>query len=782
MFKLLFQPKRLPLSLLPWLILALGLGLTAMLWRNARQDTARTLEAEFQFWVSRVIYSIEARLSSNVQVLRGVAGLFDASENIAREEFRRYVDALHLAEHYPGIQGIGFARFIPADQKAAHEAAIRREGFADYAIRPTGEREFYTAVLYLEPFTGRNLRAFGYDMAPEPVRWAAAARARDEGQATLSGKVTLQQETATDIQPGFVLFVPVYRHDAPHDTRDARRANLIGWTFSPLRMHDLMMHGILGTLGFDSLRAVLNVDIYDGISLTPDALLFSLEPAGAATADPGFRAIRRLQFGGQWWSVQVASTPRFEARLHSRETTLIALGGSAASLLLALLIGVMTSSQRRIATALGETARTLAELQEVEKALRESEVRFRSYFELPLIGIAITSMEKGWLEVNDRLCEILGYPAETLRQKTWAELTHPDDLTVDVAYFNQALAGEINGYSLEKRFVCADGRIIFTEISAACVRDAEDQPRYFVALLQDISDRKQVEAALHFTQAVVDRMSDAAYWAAPDGRLIYANAAASQMLGYTRDELLTLSVADIASDEMKNLWAIHWRELKQAGSLRFESGHRKKTGEIIPVEIHVDYMRFQDIEYACGLVRDITERKRMQEALREQAIHDPLTGLFNRRYLDEILPHELSRRQRSGEPLTAAMLDLDHFKHFNDAYGHEAGDGVLRAAGDLLRRSLRASDLACRYGGEELTIILPGSTFEDAWTRLDSLRQAIMQMHIPYRDGELPAITVSIGVAAARAEETATALLGRADAALYRAKGQGRNCMAAADG
>ncbi len=647
-------PLKQLLSLLPWLILALGLGLTVILWRNARQDTARTLEAEFQFWVSRIIYSIEARLSNNVQVLRGVTGLFDASENITREEFRRYVEALHLAEHYPGIQGIGFAQFISSDKKAAHEAAIRREGFPDYAIRPTGEREFYTAVLYLEPFTGRNMRAFGYDMAPEPVRWAAAARARDEGQAALSGKVILQQETATDIQPGFVLFVPVYRYDAPHATRDARRANLIGWAFSPLRMRDLM-HGVLGTLDFDSLRTVLNVEIYDGISLAPDALLFSLEQAAAATSNSAFRALRRLEFGGQWWSVQATSTPRFEARLHGRETTLIALGGSVVSLLLALLIGVMTSSQRQIATALGETARTLAELQEAE-------------------------------------------------------------------------------------------------------------------------------AALHFTQTVVDRMSDAAYWASPDGRLIYANAAASQMIGYTLDELLALSMSDIVLDYTDDHWAAHWRELKQAGSLRFESGHRRKTGEIVPVEIHVDYMQFQDIECACGLVRDITERKQAQESLREQAIRDPLTGLFNRRYLDEILPHELSRRQRSGEPLTAAMLDLDHFKHFNDAYGHEAGDGVLRAVGDLLRRSLRASDLACRYGGEELTIILPGSTLEDAWTRLDSLRQAIMQMHIPYRSGELPAITISIGIAAARAEETAAVLLGRADDALYRAKEQGRNCMVAADG
>ncbi|NJM11162.1 MAG: GGDEF domain-containing protein [Synechococcaceae cyanobacterium SM1_2_3] len=119
----------------------------------------------------------------------------------------------------------------------------------------------------------------------------------------------------------------------------------------------------------------------------------------------------------------------------------------------------------------------------------------------------------------------------------------------------------------------------------------------------------------------------------------------------------------------------------------------------------------------------------MQAALRDQAIHDPLTGLFNRRYLDETLPHELSRCQRNGEPLAVAMLDIDHFKHFNDVFGHQTGDDVLRAIGDLLNRSLRGSDLiACRYGGEELTVVLCGASLAPARERLDALRQAIMQL------------------------------------------------------
>lgn len=166
----------------------------------------------------------------------------------------------------------------------------------------------------------------------------------------------------------------------------------------------------------------------------------------------------------------------------------------------------------------------------------------------------------------------------------------------------------------------------------------------------------------------------------------------------------------------------------------------------------------------------------LREALREQTIRDPLTGLFNRRYLEETLPLELKTRQRNNESLTVAMLDLDHFKSFNDSYGHEAGDIVLREIGALLRRSLRGGDIACRYGGEEFTVILPGSTLDHAVSRLDSLRHRISDLRLQNRDLLLPAITVSIGMSEAKPQETdAATLLGRADAALYRAKQQGRN-------
>ena len=180
--------KLLRLLLVPGLVLALGLFATYGLWSSAREESRRTLEDELQFWTDKVAYGIEDRLNGYVQVLRGVVGLFEASISVDRQEFQRYILALGLEERHPGAQGVGFSALIPADQKARHIAAVRAEGFPDYDIRPEGDRAFYTAVVYVEPFAGPNLRAFGYDMAPEPVRWAAAERARDQGGAALSGR------------------------------------------------------------------------------------------------------------------------------------------------------------------------------------------------------------------------------------------------------------------------------------------------------------------------------------------------------------------------------------------------------------------------------------------------------------------------------------------------------------------------------------------------------------------------------------------------------------------
>jgi diguanylate cyclase (GGDEF)-like protein len=173
---------------------------------------------------------------------------------------------------------------------------------------------------------------------------------------------------------------------------------------------------------------------------------------------------------------------------------------------------------------------------------------------------------------------------------------------------------------------------------------------------------------------------------------------------------------------------------------------------------------------------------RHYETLRNQSTRDPLTNLFNRRCMEESLDRELRHAQRSQRQLTLIMLDLDHFKRFNDTFGHDAGDAILREVGKLLGTNFRGEDIACRYGGDEFTVILPVAALDVAEHRAQELRRAIKDLEIPYLNPTLDRVTVSMGIA--RFPEhgsNAETLLRSADRALYRAKAAGRNCIEIAE-
>ena len=173
---------------------------------------------------------------------------------------------------------------------------------------------------------------------------------------------------------------------------------------------------------------------------------------------------------------------------------------------------------------------------------------------------------------------------------------------------------------------------------------------------------------------------------------------------------------------------------------------------------------------------------KLRESLRQQSLQDPLTGLFNRRYLEVSLERELRRALRYQSSIGLIMIDIDHFKHFNDNFGHATGDMLLRELGAFLKRCIRGGDIACRYGGEEFLLLLPDTSLETAQQRAEQVRQAVKKLHVPYEDGLLGPITLSLGVATfPQHGSTTETLLGVADNALYRAKHEGRDRVVVAE-
>jgi diguanylate cyclase (GGDEF)-like protein len=172
---------------------------------------------------------------------------------------------------------------------------------------------------------------------------------------------------------------------------------------------------------------------------------------------------------------------------------------------------------------------------------------------------------------------------------------------------------------------------------------------------------------------------------------------------------------------------------------------------------------------------------KLRDTLREMALRDGLTGLYNRRYLEDVFSRELHRAERSGKPVSVVMIDIDHFKHFNDKHGHDAGDFVLSAVARAISNNIRPSDIACRYGGEELAVVLPETNLECARDRAEQMRRAIRETNLTHAGQTLPGPTASFGVAVYPANGAKPAeLLKAADQALYQAKQQGRDrvCVA----
>jgi diguanylate cyclase (GGDEF)-like protein len=171
----------------------------------------------------------------------------------------------------------------------------------------------------------------------------------------------------------------------------------------------------------------------------------------------------------------------------------------------------------------------------------------------------------------------------------------------------------------------------------------------------------------------------------------------------------------------------------------------------------------------------------LRETLREQSIRDPLTRLFNRRFLEESLERELQLASRKKHALAVLFLDLDHFKRFNDTFGHDAGDMVLQSVADLFRTSFRSTDICCRYGGEEFAIILPEASAQAAAVRADALRSEVKRLRLQYKGQALGPLSLSAGVAAFPEHgSTSDELLKIADQCLYESKARGRDIVTAA--
>jgi diguanylate cyclase (GGDEF)-like protein/PAS domain S-box-containing protein len=270
---------------------------------------------------------------------------------------------------------------------------------------------------------------------------------------------------------------------------------------------------------------------------------------------------------------------------------------------------------------------------------------------------------------------------------------------------------------------------------------------------------------------------------AQTGAITDVNPFLIKMLGYSRAEFVEKKLWEVGAFKDIEASQEAFEALQKNEYIRYEDlPLRAKNGKLVDVEFVSNvYLVGGEKVIQCN-IRDISERKQAQDALlrsqallREQSVRDHLTGLFNRRYMEETLERELLRAARKQLSLGIIMLDVDNLKQFNDTWGHAAGDDILRELGSLLLRQVRGEDIACRYGGDEFILVLPDASLEVTRERAEMICKYAEQFHLQFEGQSLAAVTLSLGVAVFPEDgATSTGILRAVDAALYRAKHEGR--------
>tara|TARA_R100000655_G_scaffold13525_1_gene30587 strand:- start:4584 stop:7910 length:3327 start_codon:yes stop_codon:yes gene_type:complete len=279
---------------------------------------------------------------------------------------------------------------------------------------------------------------------------------------------------------------------------------------------------------------------------------------------------------------------------------------------------IWTQEEKRLFSEIGHRLSDGLTSLLIYREQRESDERFRQAFEFAAIGMGVLSLSGQWLRANHSLYEMVGYSETELLQMTFQEMTHPDDLQNGQAELNQLIADQIPYMQIEKRYRHQNGHYFWARLTTSIVRDTNHQPLYFVSQIEDIEESKKSEQSIALLNFAINQVKECIYLLDGKGRIQYVNDETCHNMGYSYDELLTMSVPEIDPATSQQNWDEHWQELKREGSVRLETLHKTKNGRLIPVEVNANYFEYGGIGYNLALTHDISERKAVEYALREQ--------------------------------------------------------------------------------------------------------------------------------------------------------------------
>ncbi len=651
----------------PWLAAAVTLGLLLVLgslvfwqWQQQQQRVQAQQRERFQLEVDDISQRVLSRMQTYEMVLRGVAGLMAGSEHVDPQEWQRALDQLQLQERYPGIQAVGWSRYLNQAQLPHFLDEVRLQGRKDYQAFPPEPRDQYLLIDYLSPLDWRNRRALGFDMLSESTRRAAVEQAIDSGEATLSAPVILLQETDVDVQAGVLLYLPVYQPDQALSSPQARRAALIGTVHGAFRGANL----IKGMLGPRADRFAIAIRDQQ----SQDTWLVRAEPrSNGWTA--AFEEQLQVSLYGRDWLLTVSSTPEYESGLVRGEEGLNLVTGLLAATLLALLIGGY----------LHQRERQLQASQRMTGQLREREERFRLLIErLPVATLLCNA--QGRIEmVNRSAADLLGCPAEQLQgERVSRYLAVQGDLA--------ALAERAERNGLDEEFEARNEQAESIAVGLSLsVLSGGQTPAYLLNLV-DLRARKGAEERFRL---VVEASPNAIVLVDSQGSIAMVNKQTEQLFGYARHELLGRPVEMLLPENLRHSHVPMRQGYQQDPQPRRMGSNRElfgqhRDGRPLPLEVGLSPIRTSTDNLVQAVIIDISERKVAEQRLREQTEQLMLANRYKSEFLAN-MSHELRT------PLNSILILSDQLRR--------------NVAGNLTEKQSKHADIVHRAGSDLLQLI-----------------------------------------------------------------------------
>ncbi len=657
-------------QLLPFLVLAVSLGVSYWLWANAQQNVERDRQTAFDFRVREVSVSIEQGMKSQEQILRGIGGWFGHGDKLDRDGFRHYVAQLRLKENFPGIQGIGFSLLVVDGEKERHISALRRNGFADYAIKPEGRRDVYSPIIYIEPFAGSNIQSLGLDPYASPVSRTAMERARDLNKPIISRMVRLTHDAGNAAQSGFMMYFPVFGRDAPHRSFAERRANIAGWAYTSFRMADLLDDTL------DERTDNIAIQIYDGDEISRETLMLDINSNSAErAANPApLKTTRYLGIGGHTWTLVISSLPGFAPHIDSGKPQFIARAMLGGSFLFALLSWLFVHGRMRA-------------LRDAEK-LAVAEASYRSMFDNALDAVFLLR-SRFFVDCNSTAEALLSCRREQIVGQTPVHFS-PSMQPGGRASDEQAKWIEDHLDTGEQRFEWLfqrlDGSLFFCDV--ALRRMIIGGKTLYLANVHDISERKKTEEAIRRTSSEREAILQntlVGICLIAERRHQWVNKKFAEMTGYHPEELIGQSTRIHFPDE-KNWQAIGdlaYPAIRRGKSFSADWQIKRKDGSLFWAQLFGKPVDDQDSSKgSIWTYLDITQRKQAEEEIRATLAQQEELNQLKSRFVS-MTSHEFRT------PLATIMSSAELLKYYNDRLPAEERAEVIASIEKAVRRMTR---------------------------------------------------------------------------------------------